>query len=82
MDRKEIEKKFREIVADIFKKDVKDIKDSTDFVSDLNAKSVDIIALVAATENAFGIRTERDETAKNKNFKQAVDYIERKLKKK
>lgn len=82
MDRKEIEKKFKEIVADIFKRKLEDITDSTDFVKDLNAKSVDIIALVAATENTFGIRTERDETAKNKNFKQAVDYIEKKLKKK
>jgi len=82
MNRKEIEKKFREIVADIFRKDIKDIKDSTDFVSDLNAKSVDIIALLAATENAFGIKTEREETSKNKTFKQAVDYIEKKLKKK
>jgi len=82
MERKEIEKKFREIVADIFKRKPEDIKDSTDFVQDLNAKSVDIMALIAATESSFGIRTERDQTAKNKNVKQAVDYIEKKLKEK
>lgn len=82
MKRKDIEKKFYEIVADIFKRNPEEIKDSTDFVSDLNAKSVDIMALIAATESAFGIKTERDQTAKNKNVKQAVDYIEKKLKEK
>ncbi|MEM4230600.1 MAG: acyl carrier protein [Candidatus Pacearchaeota archaeon] len=82
MKRKDIEKKFYEIVADIFKRNPEEIKDSTDFVSDLNAKSVDIMALIAATESAFGIKTERDQTAKNKNVKQAIDYIEKKLKEK
>ena len=82
ISRKEIEKKFRQIVADVFKRKPEEIKDSTDFVADLNAKSVDIMALIAATESAFGIRTERDQTAKNKNFKQVIDYIEKKLKEK
>ena len=77
----DIEKKFKQIVADIFKRDARDLKDSTRFVEDLNAKSIDIIALIAATENAFGIKTSAQETSKNKTIKQALDYIKKKLKK-
>jgi acyl carrier protein len=76
------EKKFKEIVADIFQTGIKKLKSNTRFVEDLNAKSIDIIALIAATENEFGIKTSREETAKNKTIKQAVDYIKRKLKEK
>jgi len=79
-EKNDIEKRFKEIVADIFRIDVKKLKDSTRFVEDLNAKSIDVIALIAATENKFGIRTERERTQKNKTIKQAVDYIKEKLK--
>lgn len=76
----DVETKFKEIVADIFRVDIKKLKDNTGFVEDLNAKSIDIIALIAATENEFGIKTSREETNKNKTIKQAVDYIKKKLK--
>ena len=76
-----IGKKFKQIVADIFNTDLKKIKASTKFVEDLNAKSVDIIALIAATENSFGIKTKREETSKNKTVGQAIAYIKKKLKK-
>ena len=76
----DVEEKFREIVADIFRTSAKKLKPGTRFVEDLKAKSIDIIALLAATENEFGIRTEREETNKNKTIKQAIAYIKRKLK--
>ena len=78
----DIEKRFKEIVADIFKIDIKKLKDSTRFVDDLNAKSIDIIALTAATESEFGIKTLPGETRKNKTIKQTVNYIKKKLKSK
>ena len=76
----DVEKRFKEIVADIFRRDVKRLKAGTRFIEDLNAKSIDIIALIAATENEFGIKTKREETAKNSTIKQAVDYIKKKIK--
>ena len=60
---------------------MKKLKGSTNFVSDLKAKSVDIIALIAATENTFGIKTNPEETRKNKTISQAVSYIKSKMKK-
>ncbi len=76
-----VEKKFKEIVADIFRTDIKKLKGNTDFVTDLNAKSVDIIALIAATENTFGIKTDAEETRKNKTISQTISYIKKKMKK-
>ena len=64
----DVEQKFKEIVEDIFRVDIKKLKGTTKFIEDLNAKSIDIIALIAATENQFGIKTnaysvgESDET--------------------
>jgi len=77
-----VEKKFKEIVADIFRVDIKKLKGSTKFVEDLNAKSIDIIALIAATENEFSIKTSPKETRKNKTVSQTITYIKKKLKSK
>ena len=81
MNPKEIEKKFKEIVADIFHIPINKIKGTTRFVEDLNAKSMDIIALMAATENTFGIKVPTQEARKNKTVAQAIAYIKKKLKK-
>jgi len=78
----DVEKKFKAIVSDIFRIKPEKIKNSTRFVEDLNAKSVDVIALIAATENTFGIKVPSQEANKNKTVGQAIAYIKRKLKKK
>jgi len=74
-----VEKKFKSIVADIFKVKASKLKGKTRFVEDLNAKSIDLIALIAATENSFNIKTRGEETAKNKTISQSVAYIRKKL---
>ena len=74
-----VEKKFKSIVADIFKVKASKLKGKTRFVEDLNAKSIDLIALIAATENTFNITTRREETAKNRTISQSVAYIRKKL---
>ncbi len=76
----DVAKKFKEIVSDIFGIDIKKIKPSTKFVDDLHAKSGDIMALIAATESAFGIKTNAADTRKNKTVKQSIDYIKKKMK--
>jgi len=74
-----VEKEFKAIVADIFKIKPARIKGSTRFVDDLNAKSIDIIALVAATENTFSIKVPTAEARKNNTVAQAITYIKKKL---
>ena len=78
----DVDKKFREIVSDIFRTNIKKLKNSTRFIEDLNAKSIDVIALIAATENTFGIKSSSEETRKNKTIGQAIAYIKKKLKQK
>jgi len=78
----DVEKRFKGIVADIFKIDAKKLKPTTRFIEDLGVRSLTMVALVAAVETEFGIKTTSMETSKNKTFKQAVDYIKRKLKEK
>ncbi len=75
----DVEKKFREVVADIFRTDVKKLKGSTAFVDDLHAKSMDMIALIAATENVFGIKAPSAEVRANKTIDEAIAYVKRKL---
>jgi acyl carrier protein len=82
MTRSEVDKKFKKIVADIFKVKVSEVKDGTRFAEDLKAKSLGMISLVAATETRFGIKTATAETSKNTTVKKAVDYIYKKLKEK
>ncbi|MBN2477862.1 acyl carrier protein [Candidatus Micrarchaeota archaeon] len=78
----DVEKQFKEIVADIFRVKPSKIKSGTRFIEDLHAKSIDVIALIAATENTFGIKVPSQDANKNKTFGQAVTYIKKKLKKK
>ena len=77
----DVEQKFKEIAADIFRVEIKKLKGTTKFIEDLKAKSIDIIALIAATENQFGIKTNAAETRKNETVGQAIAYIKKKLKK-
>ncbi len=80
MKKANVDKKFKEIVADIFRIDIKKLTNKTEFIKDLHAKSIDMIALIAATENTFGIRAPSHEVRNNKNVGQAIAYIKKKLK--
>jgi acyl carrier protein len=78
----DVEKRFKRIVADIFKVDASKLKGSTRFVEDLGVRSLTMISLVAAVENEFGITTSPQETSKNKTIAQSVAYIEKLVKQK
>jgi acyl carrier protein len=80
MDRKEAEKKVKKVVADVFGVSPGKLKDSTSFVDDLHAKSIDIVELLAALEMEFGFRVPQRDVRQNKNLKQAVDYMYKKAK--
>lgn len=69
-------------VAGIFRIDPKKISRETRFVEDLHAKSIDIIALLAALGGEFKIKVSPGEVQGNQTVGQAIDYIERKLKEK
>ncbi|MCX6768310.1 MAG: acyl carrier protein [Candidatus Micrarchaeota archaeon] len=78
----DVEKRLTAIVADVFKADPKKLKGSTRFIEDLGARSLTMIALIAAVEGEFGITTSPSENSKNKTISQAVAYIKKKIKEK
>jgi acyl carrier protein len=78
----DIEKRLRAIVADVFKADPKKLNGSTRFVEDLGARSLTMVALIAAVEGEFNITTSARENSQNKTIAQAVAYIKKKMKEK
>ncbi len=80
MKKDEVEQRFKTIVADLFGVNVKKLEDGTRFVQDLHVKSIDIIALIAATEGEFGIKLTPQEASQNTTVKKTIDCIKKKLK--
>jgi len=78
----DVEKRFYAIVADVFKADPKKLTGSTRFVEDLGARSLTMVALIAAVEGEFKITTNARENSQNKTIAQAVAYIKQKMKEK
>ncbi|MFW5934388.1 MAG: acyl carrier protein [Halolamina sp.] len=75
----DVEQRVTSIVADIFDEDPAAIDRDTEFVGDLNAKSMDIIALLAALEGEFDIPISASEVRQNETVGAAVDWIEQEL---
>jgi acyl carrier protein len=57
------------------------VDDTASFVDDLGADSLDIVELVMAFEEAFGIDVPDEDAEKISTVKAAIDYIEGKKKK-
>lgn len=55
-----------------------EVKDGTSFVEDLGADSLDIVELIMALEEAFGISISDEDAEKLTTVSDAVDYIENK----
>lgn len=73
------EKRVAKIVGGIFGIAPGKINRQTRFTDDLHAKSIDIIALLAALEGEFKIKIPAPEVQSNQTVGQAIDFIEEKL---
>ena len=62
-------------VARIFKKDINQLTRETRFVEDLDAKSLNIVELVAVLENKFEIMIPYGQTRRRKTLGEAIDLI-------
>ena len=69
------------IVSQIFKIPKEKVSRDTKFTDDLHAKSIDIVALLAALGGEFEIKVSSQEVQSNQTVGQAVDYIENKIRK-
>ena len=77
-----IEQKVKNIIADQLGVGEEEIKPTSSFIEDLGADSLDIVELVMAFEEAFGIEIPDEDAEKITRVREAVDYIENAVKNK
>ena len=70
-----VEKKVKEIVAEQLGRDANEVVDGASFIDDLGADSLDIVELVMAMEDEFGIEIPDEEAEKIKTVKDVIEYI-------
>lgn len=75
----DVEQRVTAIVADVFDEDPAAIDRDTEFLGDLDAKSMDIIALLAGLEAEFGIPISAAGLRQNETVGAAVDWVEGEL---
>lgn len=75
----EIAKKVKEIVVDQLGVDVADVTTEAGFVDDLGADSLDVVELVMAMEEEFGLEIPDEDAEKITNVAEVVSYIEERV---
>ena len=75
----DIEEKVRKIIAEQFGLKPEELRDDMSFAEDLMAESVDIVELIAALEDEFGIEIPEEEAQQNKTVGEAIEYMKKKL---
>ena len=71
-----VEEKVKHIIVEQLGVDEEEVKAEATFVDDLGADSLDVVELVMALEEEFGIEISDEDAEKLASVKHAVDYIE------
>ena len=72
----EIQQKVKEIIVDKLGVDEAKVTMDANFISDLNADSLDTVDLIMEFENEFGIEIPDEDTGKISTVGEAVKYVE------
>ncbi len=80
MQREELLKKVRAIVADKLSIGQDQVTEAASFIEDLGADSLDTVELVMALEDEFGLDIPDEEAEKLTTVGKAMDYISSKVK--
>lgn len=75
MNREEYLSKIKEIVAEQLDKDIESLTESTAFVDDLRADSLEIVELVMALEQEFDVEMPEDAIEKVKTLGDLADVL-------
>lgn len=72
-----VHERILEMIAERFNKDVEDLSDDTEFVSDLGADSLDQVELTIDIEDEFGLsEVPEDALMKIVTIGDLIDYVE------
>ncbi len=75
----DIEAKVKAAVAEQLGLNADEINTSASFMDDLGADSLDLVELVMAFENEFGISIPDEDSAELITVQSAIDYVQSKL---
>lgn len=75
MDRDELLEKIKGVIVEQLGADEDDVTEDAAFVDDLGADSLDIVELVMALEEEFGVSIPDEQAEKIKTVADAVDFI-------
>jgi len=76
MDHEEIYEKVKGVIVDQLNVEEDDVNEDATFIDDLGADSLDIVELVMALEESFGISIPDEDAEGIKTVGDAVSYIE------
>lgn len=71
-----VEEKVKHIIVEQLGVDEEEVKPEAAFVDDLGADSLDVVELVMALEEEFGLEISDEDAEKLSTVEQAVKYIE------
>jgi len=77
VDGMSVEEKVKEIIVEQLGVDEDEVTPEASFTDDLGADSLDIVELVMAFEEEFGIEIPDEDAEKIGRVKEAVEYIEK-----
>ncbi len=76
----ELTEKIKSIIAEQLGVKKEEIKETSSFIDDLGADSLDTVELVMALEEEFGIEISDEDAEKMRTVGDAIKYIEEKAK--
>lgn len=71
-----VEEKVKHIIVEQLGVDADEVKAEASFVDDLGADSLDVVELVMALEEEFGLEISDEDAEKLRTVQQAIQYIE------
>lgn len=76
----ELEQRVKEIIADQLGVELEKLNPNAKFVEDLGADSLDVVELIMAFEEEFGIEIPDEDAEKIRTVGDVLDYLKEKVK--
>ena len=75
MEREEIKKRVKKVIAKVINTDISEISDDANFIFDLGADSIQSVQLIAGFEEEFDIDMDEDKAKEVQTVSGAIDFI-------